>query len=144
MDDRAEQGFKLFADVGLFSENQVLLIKYKDPEDYDGQSGWFLPDSSIKYLEHPAKAAERFLRDQLDLQYIPLDLDHIESFRGNDGTWHLSFHYRANIRHAKVSAAKQIGKAEWFPLTALPAKDEVAHHGWSLNTLKKMMHPQEG
>ena len=132
-----ENGYSLIADVALFKGRSVLLVKYKDPEAYDGQTGWFLPDASIKYLEHPDNAAKRLLRDQLGLDKASPKLDHIESFRGNDGSWHLSFHYRSAIE-VEFTPGEDIAEAKWFPLDALPPKDDVAHHGWALTTLKKM------
>ena len=139
MSESEEKGFSLIADVALFSENGVLMVKYANPEAYDGQTGWFLPDSSIKYLEHPDKAALRILREQLSLDNVQPRLDHIESFRGNDGSWHLAFHYKVVLGgKPKLKNSKEIAIAQWFPLEALPAKEDVAHLGWSLTTLKKM------
>jgi len=135
-----EKGYSLIADVVLFNNKSVLFVKYKDSAAYDGQKGWFLPDASIKYLEHPDKAANRLLRDQLGMDKVSLKLDHIESFRGNDGSWHLSFHYRSDIDDTHIKPGEDIGEIKWFPFDALPSKDEVAHHGWALTTLKKM-HP---
>ena len=133
-----ENGYSLIADVALFNDNSVLFVKYRDAEAYDGQIGWFLPDASIKYLEHPDKAVGRLLRDQLGLSKISPRLDHIESFKGNNGSWHLSFHYRCEFPDLDLIPGKDIAEMRWFSLAALPSKDEVAHHGWALTTLKKM------
>lgn len=134
-----EKGYSLIADVALFSESGVLLVKYADSAAFDGQTGWFIPDSSIKYLEHPDKAAHRLLKDQLALEGVEPQLDHIESFRGNDGSWHLTFHYKAVLGGTpKIKPSKDVGAVQWFSLEALPAKDEVAHHGWALTTINKM------
>ncbi len=135
-----EKGYTLIADVALFAESAVLLVKYADSANFDGQPGWFLPDTSLKYLEHPDKAVGRLLKEQLGLEQVEPKLDHIESFRGNDESWHLSFHYRAELdAKPNIKPSMLIGATQWFPLNALPAKEEVAHHGWSLNTLKKML-----
>jgi len=108
--------------VALIHDRKTLLVKYKDPEAHDGQSGWFLPDSSIKYLEHPDKAAHRLLKEQLGLQKILLVLDHIESFRGNDGSWHLGFHYKAHLEETP----------------ALETNEAIAAQRWANLILKKM------
>ena len=65
--EETQQGYSWIADDALFSGDEVLLVKYASSKDYDGQTGWFFPDSSIKYLEHPEKAAKRILKDQLGL-----------------------------------------------------------------------------
>jgi len=133
------QGYSLIADVALIHDRKVLLVKYKDPEEFDGQTGWFLPDASIEYLEHPEKAAARLLKEQLGLQAAPIVLDHIESFRGNDGSWHLAFHYRSTFTQAPtLKPSKTIASKQWFPLDQLPPKDETAHHGWANAILNKM------
>jgi len=133
-----DEKFSLIADVALFHNQSVLLVKYRDAEAYDGQMGWFLPDASIKYLEHPEKAAARLLHDQLGLDKVSIKLDHIESFKGNDGSWHLAFHYRGNIENPAVTQGKDVAESNWFPLSSLPSKDDLAHHGWALSILKKM------
>jgi len=135
-----ENGYSLIADVALFKDNSVLFVKYKDAEAYDGQTGWFLPDASIKYLEHPGRAANRLLHEQIGLDNVSPKLDHIESLRGNDGSWHLMFHYKSEIEELKLTPGKDIAELKWFLLNALPSKEDVAHHGWALTTLKKM-HP---
>jgi ADP-ribose pyrophosphatase YjhB (NUDIX family) len=134
-----EKGYSLIADVALFKDRSVLFVKYKDSDAYDGQTGWFLPDASIKYLEHPDKAANRLLHEQVGLDKVSPKLDHIESFRGNDAFWHLSFHYRSEIGKLDLTPGEDVAEAKWFPLDALPAKDKVAHHGWALTTLRKML-----
>jgi ADP-ribose pyrophosphatase YjhB (NUDIX family) len=137
------KGYSLIADVALFSEGGVLLVKYSDPIGFDGQTGWFIPDSSIKYLEHPDAASLRLLKDQLALEHVQPHLDHMESFRGNDGSWHLTFHYKAVLGgKPKIEPSKDVASAEWFQLETLPAIDEVAHHGWALTTITKMQHKE--
>ena len=139
MSKEEQQGFTLIADVALIHDQKVLLVKYKDPEAYDGQSDWFLPDASIRYLEHPEKAAVRLLKEQLGLQPLPIGLDHMESFRGNDGSWHLAFHYKATLaQDPLLKTSEVIAAKQWFGLGQLPPKDEVAHHGWANTILKKM------
>lgn len=138
-----EKGYSLIADVALFSEGEVLLVKYSDPQGFDGQTGWFIPDSSIKYLEHPDKAALRLLKEQVALENVQPHLDHIESFRGNDGSWHLTFHFMAVLGgKPKIEPSKDVAQIQWFPLDALPEKDKVAHHGWALTTISKMQHKE--
>ena len=129
----------LIADVALVSRGKVLLVRYKDTNRYDHQSGWFLPDDSIRHLEHPDRAARRILEEQLGVNDVEPKLDHLESFKGNDGSWHLPFHYLADLSEApKVEPSDDIAKAEWFPLNRLPQKAQVAHHGWALTILARM------
>src|SRR5207245_5394332 len=73
----------LVADVALFAEDQVLLVRYRDMAKYDNESGWFLPDDELNYLEHPERAGTRILKEQLGLPGLKPRLDHIESFKGN-------------------------------------------------------------
>ena len=49
----------LVADVALFAEGQVLLVRYRDMAKYDNESGWFLPDDELNYLEHPEREIGR-------------------------------------------------------------------------------------
>jgi ADP-ribose pyrophosphatase YjhB (NUDIX family) len=127
---------KPIADLALISGGSVLLVKYAGMPDH--QQGWFLPHDLMKEFEHPEKAVIRMAKNDLRLPINNLRLGFIESFRGNDKSWHLSFHYVAETPKAsKLRSATDLAAANWFPLVALPTQGEVAHHGWALTTLKK-------
>ncbi len=132
---------KLIADMAVFARDRVLLVKYKDVSRYDGQRGWFLPDDFIHYAEHPGDAAKRIAKEQGGLDIPEVRLSHIESF-GN-GAWHLTFHYRADVKRAvRISTTKTLAAAEWFELANLPELSDVAHHGWALDVLRTMTGPR--
>ena len=129
---------KLVADVTLVAEGRVLFVRYRDPSRYDGQKGWFLPDDFLAHLEHPDDAARRIVTEQTGIAELEPRLAEIESFDG--GAWHLVFHYLAEVDSAvPVEAVGNVGEAEWFPLEALPPAAEVAHHGWGLETLGRIL-----
>ncbi len=88
---------KLVADVAVFAEGDVLLVKYKDSNKYDHQKGWFLPDDLLKEFEHPDEAAKRILHEQLKIRDVEVSLHSIESFKGNDSSWHMAFHFMLEI-----------------------------------------------
>ncbi len=97
----------------MFAEDQVLLVRYADMAKYDDQSGWFLPDDELKY--------------------------HIESFKGDSGAWHMSFHNKLMLdRMPRLKRSSALADAKWFELTQLPRRSEVAHHGWALHVLETM------
>ncbi len=130
----------LIADVAVLADGRVLLVKYTDVNKYDHQGGWFLPDDGLRHLEHPEAGARRILRKQLGLTVRRPSLDHIESFRGNDGSWHLAFHYKVEFHTGpSIHPPGELLAAEWFDLEKLPEKSEVAHHGWALTVIRKMM-----
>jgi ADP-ribose pyrophosphatase YjhB (NUDIX family) len=129
----------LIADVAVFSGDRVLLVRYSDMEKYDNEMGWFLPDDVLRHLEHPTRAAARIAREQLGLELDDVRLDHIESFKGNDGSWHMTFHHAAELQgEPDLQIASDVADAEWFALEALPPRSEVAHHGWALTILRKI------
>src|SRR3990172_1954998 len=114
---------RLVADVCVLAEHQILLVRYKDTNKYDGQAGWFLPDNYLAYLEHPETAAQRILQEQVGLDETELTLSHIESF-GN-GWWHLVFHYRVKLpKPLPLRLGENIAAADWFDLDALPDLSE--------------------
>jgi ADP-ribose pyrophosphatase YjhB (NUDIX family) len=132
----------LIADVALLAEGKVLLVRYRKINRYDHQPGWFLPDDGLARLEHPEDAARRIAREQAGLEIPAAPLDHVESFSGNDGSWHIAFHHRADLE--RIPATRPSGDleaAEWFPLDALPERREVAHHGWAIDVLAKILSP---
>jgi len=130
---------KIIADVTLLQEGKVLMVKYSDKNKYDHQSGWFLPDDLVSHGEHPEDAASRILNEQLGIIDSAPVFDHIESFTGNDGSWHLVFHFKYKAENLPdVVNSEDVDSMEWFSLNALPPKEEVAHHGWALYTLAEM------
>jgi len=129
----------LVADVALFAEGHVLLVRYRDMAKYDNESGWFLPDDELEYLEHPERAGTRIMKEQLGLLAPKPRLDHIESFKGNSGAWHMSFHNKVDLdRMPRLKPSNALAETEWFELRKLPVRNEVAHHGWALHVLETM------
>jgi len=127
----------LVADVAMFADGQVLLVRYADTAKYDNQSGWFLPDDELKYLEHPERAGSRILEEQLGLTRLKPRLDHIESFKGNSGAWHMAFHNKLELgRMPRLNPSNDLAEAKWFDRGELPPGNEVAHHGWALHILE--------
>ena len=131
---------KLVADTALFYNNKVLLVKYKDTSKYDHQKGWFLPDDYIAEVEHPDDTATRILKEQVGLDNNNSNIDHFESFTGNDKTWHLVFHYRLFLdKEPVLTPSADIDKYEWFKVNSLPADSELAHHGWARFVIQEIM-----
>ena len=131
---------KLIADVALLSDDRIALVRFARSSSYDGQTGWFLPDDELAFLEHPEDVATRILREQLGIPDLQPRLDHIESFRGNDRSWHLVFHFVADITDPSiVKVGEGIGALEWFTLGRLPERADVAHHGWALDVIDKIV-----
>ena len=131
---------KLIADVALLSGDRIALVRYARSGDYDNQTGWFLPDDELKFLEHPEDAAKRILHEQLGVTSLTPRLDHIESFQGNDRSWHLVFHFVAEVSDpGDIQAGAGVSSLQWFSLGQLPERKDVAHHGWALDVIEKIM-----
>jgi ADP-ribose pyrophosphatase YjhB (NUDIX family) len=130
----------LIVDVTLLTTTQVLLVRYQDTNRYDHQTGWFLPDDALKEREPPDQAARRIAREQLGFPLGKPRLHHVESFIGRDGTWHLPFHYVARLEGVpKLRPSKDIAAVQWADVHALPPRKEVAHRGWALATIRRIL-----
>ena len=126
----------IIADCAVLSGDQALLVRYANVNRYDHEAGWFVPDDEVRYLEHPERSAHRILREQVGVDAPAVRLSHLESFRGNNRTWHLIFHYVAEFAEPPdVTPSEDVAAAGWFALDALPPASEVAHHGWARQTL---------
>jgi ADP-ribose pyrophosphatase YjhB (NUDIX family) len=121
--------------VAVLHHSSALLVKY-DPAP-DGQQGWFLPNDGLNHLEHPESAAKRILKEQVGIENSTLKLVEVESFSGDDGTWHLIFDYLSFPRTMKVSTGPTVSEAKWFEIDKLPPLQEFAHHGWGRSVLVK-------
>ena len=110
-------------------------MKYKVGSDE--QQGWFLPNDDLHHLEHPDQAARRILKEQVGIEDATLKLVEIESFVGNNQTWHMIFDYLAFPRTMRVLLGPTISEAKWFEVDKLPAAEDFAHHGWGRTVLAK-------
>lgn len=134
------QKVKHVADVAVFSGNKTLLIKYKDGNKYDHQLGWFIPDDLMMHGEHPEDAAARILKEQLGIENAECRLGFIESFTGNDKSWHLVFHYYIMTGDdIRLNPSGELAEYRWFETKSLPEKNEIAHHGWAVYTLNELI-----
>jgi ADP-ribose pyrophosphatase YjhB (NUDIX family) len=134
---------RLVADVALYRDESVLLVKYKDVKKYDGQTGWFLPDDYLRRLEHPEDAGLRILREQVGVDLAKLDLGFVESFDSN-GAWHLVFHLVGQLgAGGEAKALGNTASVQWFRRTALPPRSEVAHEGWAIDILETLTRPRD-
>ena len=107
----------LIADVAVVADGKVLPVKHADTNRYDHQAGWFLPDDSIRHLEHPERAAVRIGKEQLGLDVRGVRMSHIESCKENDGSWHMPFHFVADFDRAQtIAPSSHIAAAQWFGL----------------------------
>ncbi len=125
----------LVAHIAALHHSSALLVKYKVGPD--GQPGWFLPNDDLHHLEHPEQAAKRILMEQVGIDDATLKLAEIESFVGNNQTWHLIFDYLAFPRTMKVSSGTTVAETKWFEIDKLPSPEEFAHHGWGRTVLIK-------
>ena len=134
------EAIKLVADAALLFQNKVLLVKYKETNKYDHQKGWFLPDDQLQFNEHPDDGIQRIIGEQIGVDIPGLKLDHIESFTGNDGSWHLIFHYSAVLESLpEIKTDSNLSSYTWFELGNLPEDKEIAHHGWAGYTIKTIL-----
>lgn len=130
---------KLICDAALFWGEKTLLVRYSDNNKYDLQKGWFIPDDAIQHDEHPDDAALRILKEQLGIDNVIPRLGFIESFTGNDKSWHLVFHYYIKLGdEIELKPSADIKEAEWFELNSLPERKDIAHGGWAMFTLEEL------
>ncbi len=123
--------------VAVLHHSSALLVKYSDSSQYDSQPGWFLPNDELHLAEHPETGARRILREQLGIENATLKLVDVESFIGDNKSWHLIFDFLAFPTSMKVSKGNGLAEAKWFEIDKLPGPDEFAHKGWGRAVLLK-------
>ncbi|HMS33885.1 MAG TPA: NUDIX hydrolase [Ignavibacteria bacterium] len=130
---------KLITDITILSGGKTLLVKYKDGNKYDHQKGWFLPDDQLINYEDPDESAKRILKEQLRITNCDVKISFVESFQGNDKSWHIIFHYKAEFENdPEIIISGDLESCEWFDLNELPDKKEIAHHGWAFYTIQEI------
>ena len=120
---------KLIATLSVLSGDSVAFVTYRHAPD--SEAGLFLPNDLLHSRESPDAAAKRTAREQLGIEVKEPLLFDVDSFDGNDGTWHIAFHFRAEVADAGgVNPGEDVTSLQWVPLDALPEKSKVAHFGW--------------
>lgn len=120
---------KLIATLSLLTGDSVAFVTYRRAPD--SEAGLFLPNDLLRNRESPDAAAKRVAREQLGIEVKEPQLFDVDSFDGNDGTWHIAFHFRADTGDARgVKGGEEVTSLQWMPLDALPEKSKVAHKGW--------------
>jgi ADP-ribose pyrophosphatase YjhB (NUDIX family) len=123
--------------VAVLHHSSALLVKYGDASKFDSQLGWFLPNDELRQGEHPDEGAKRILREQLGLENATFKLVDVESFIGDNKSWHLIFDYLAFPTHMKVIPGRGVVESKWFEIDRLPSPDDFAHKGWGRAVLLK-------
>jgi ADP-ribose pyrophosphatase YjhB (NUDIX family) len=124
--------------VSLVESGHVLYVHMK--EGPDAQSGLFLPNDVLHFGEDPYDGARRIAKEQAGVDVKQPTLLDVESFEGHDGSWHLAFHFRADIPDRKsLVTSKSIGQTRWSAAGQLPADAEVAHGGWYNSIAKRAL-----
>jgi hypothetical protein len=77
------------------------------------------------------------LKEQARIEDATLKLAEIESFVGNNQTWHFIFDYVAFTRSMNTTPGKGVAELRWFRIDELPSAEEFAHHGWGRTVLVK-------
>jgi hypothetical protein len=134
----AAETTKMIVNLAVLTDSETLFVKYANLPDH--QKGWFVPHRTLMRNEDPKAICKQIASEQLGLSWsqdMKLELHQIQSFVGNDGTWHLSYDHSLHVKDASaLKKAANISSAEWFPLSHPPARSEVAHHGWALDIVQ--------
>lgn len=124
---------KVIVNLVAEAQGRVCLVRY--PGRPDGQSGWFVPHLPLEPSADPLEACAEIARGQLGFSgEIRPEIRNAQSFTGNDGTWHLTLDYL--LKAEEIPAPK--ADCQWFPRHELPARSEVAHHGWALDIVESV------
>lgn len=104
----------------LIIRNQRLLTYYFN---YDGKKFWRIPGGGIEPNETPEQAAQRELREELDLA-ITIRRQFGPYFRPNKSEWYfLAETFSAKLPVDNSEAPEDFGKINWLPLQNLAACD---------------------
>ena len=126
----------LVSHIAVIHNASALLVKYS--WGHDEQAGWFLPNDGLNHGEHPNEGAKRILKEHLGIENLNPKLAQIESFFGNDKSWHLIFDYVAYLSSMKMTKGGEVTEAAWFEFDKLPPASEFAHNGWGRAVLLKL------
>ena len=67
-----------------------------------------------------------------------MELVQIESFVGDNGSWHLIFDFKTRQSDTTISPGKDIALAKWVEMDTLPPNEEFAHGGWGRGVLLRV------
>jgi hypothetical protein len=128
----------LIADVALIAEDSVLLVRYKDVEQYDGETGWFLPDDEMHAWSTQVERRCGSRRNRSAWISRPPVWGWSNRSRGTAGPGICRSTTRPVPAIPELEPSETILATQWFPLEELPPRSEVAHNGWALTVLQKI------
>jgi len=67
-----------------------------------------------------------------------LELVQIESFVGDNKSWHLIFDFKTRQLDTAISLGKDLAQAKWVEIDKLPPNEEFAHGGWGRGVLLRV------
>src|SRR5260370_39905479 len=124
--------------VSLIEKGHVLYVNLKNGPD--SESGLFLPNDVLKQGEDPYEGARRVAKEQAGVDVRKPTLLDVDSFEGNDGTWHLALHFSADVQNRNaVKVATSVASTRWSSAAQLPPDSEVAHRGWYNSIAKRAL-----
>jgi ADP-ribose pyrophosphatase YjhB (NUDIX family) len=143
MDNRECKIHKLVADVLICVNGTILLVRYKEIKKHDDQGDWFLPNTDIKFGEHPSEAAMRILLEQFHNYMGNATLSYIESHGGRDVTpWRLLFHHKVELDHSPtITCSSEVRDYKWFAWSNLPPRLAIAHGGPAIDVIREILKP---
>lgn len=129
---------KVIASVTVLRPREVLLAKYRGFPD--NQSGWFVPHDIVPISHDPDEIASTVLEKQFGIAGQHPTIHHIESFIGRDKSWHLCLHYQYSVQDEPLLViSPSIAEHQWFPLDQMPSAETVAHRGWALGIVNRVV-----
>ena len=123
------QNVKLISTLSAFAGNETPYVRYQNPPD--SEAYWFLPNDVLHDQEDPYEGARRVAKEQLGLDVKALELFDVDSFVGNDNSWHLALHFRTDIPDKSgVTRGQGVTDLSWHHVGNLRPQTEIAHKGW--------------
>lgn len=133
---------KVIVCIVAYNGQEAIFVRYKSRPD--GQMGWFLPHDLLHPYANPEDVASKLVSKDLGLEIWAgkLLISDVESFRGNDTSWHLTLTYRVEVpRDSVFSSSCDVDEVAWHHLSSLPDRGEVAHHGWATDICARVLTP---
>jgi ADP-ribose pyrophosphatase YjhB (NUDIX family) len=120
----------------LSDEGKIAFVRYRSAPD--NQSGVMLPSAIVEPGASIAGVPGEIMREQLGLELIPVKIADVDSFVGNDGSWHLAVTYKVKVPAANFDPPDFVDEACWLSPPAYENRT-LAHSGWTRAIIKRCM-----
>jgi hypothetical protein len=127
---------KVIVNLMLSHGQSILFVRYSSMPDQ--QAGLLLPSAVVAVGGQVQDVPIEIMREQLGIPAIATRIKDVDSFVGQDGTWHIALTFSGDIASTDLKLAEVISEACWLSPPSFGER-KLAHSAWTRSIIKRAL-----